>query len=248
MTLRALSEIRIFLNKILFNLNVFVTGERAKSISYSQSGEDLIVQYIFNALKINHPSYLDIGAYHPYKFSNTALFYAQGSSGVNIEPNINLHKNFKKKRKRDLNLNVGVTGNRNEKINFYVLSSATLSTFSKSEAEHSCSIGYTVIRIDTVQVMPICEIINKYCNNKFPDFLSLDVEGLDFEILQHLDYSRDSPKVICVETLTFSEIGSGIKNLALIDFLEKKGYMVYADTNINTIFVQESIWVREKDD
>lgn len=64
--------------------------------SYSQSGEDLIIKYIFDALGIEKPSYIDVGAYHPYCLSNTSLFYELGSKGINIEPDPMLFKNFPK--------------------------------------------------------------------------------------------------------------------------------------------------------
>lgn len=60
-----------------------------KKISYSQCGEDLIVSFIFNRLGILNPNYIDIGAHHPYKLSNTAFFYESGSRGINIEPDQN---------------------------------------------------------------------------------------------------------------------------------------------------------------
>ena len=76
--------------------------------SYSQCGEDLLVQYIFNLRGIQKPSYIDIGANHPYFLSNTALFYEKGSRGINIEANPQLAENFKTHRPEDINLNIGI--------------------------------------------------------------------------------------------------------------------------------------------
>ena len=72
--------------------------------------------------------------------------------------------------------------------------------------------------------------------------LSLDVEGLDEQILKSINYKNYSPKVICVETISFSTKGRGVKNDGMIQFLKENGYMVYADTNINTLFVLENLW------
>ena len=58
-----------------------------KQISYSQCGEDLIMNFIFNNLRIEKPSYIDIGAHHPFWLSNTFFFYKKGSKGINIEAN-----------------------------------------------------------------------------------------------------------------------------------------------------------------
>jgi len=83
----------------------------------------------------------------------------------------------------------------------------------------------------------INEIIEKNFDRQ-PDFISLDVEGLDLAILKSLDYSRFSPKVICVETLLYDENQIESKNNEIIYFLTSKGYSIYADTHVNTIFTQ----------
>lgn len=56
--------------------------------SFSQAGEDRIVTFVFGTLRVSRPSYLDIGAYHPYHLSNTALLHLGGSRGINIEPDL----------------------------------------------------------------------------------------------------------------------------------------------------------------
>ena len=62
------------------------------------------------------------------------------------------------------------------------------------------------------------------------------------EILDQVDYIQNYPKVICVETVAYSHDGTGVKNFQLIKFLESKGYFVYADTYINTIFINKEFW------
>ena len=77
--------------------------------SYSQCGEDLIVRFIFDQLKITKPSYIDIGAHHPYIISNTSTFYLNGSKGINIEPNPPFFNLFTRERPNDINLNIGIS-------------------------------------------------------------------------------------------------------------------------------------------
>jgi hypothetical protein len=55
-----------------------------EKVSYSQCGEDILIDFVFKQLKIENPSYLDIGAHHPFHLNNTYYFYKNGSSGVNI--------------------------------------------------------------------------------------------------------------------------------------------------------------------
>ncbi|MBD2107735.1 FkbM family methyltransferase [Nodosilinea sp. FACHB-13] len=212
-------------------------------ISHSQCGEDLIVKFIFDNLGIQHPSYIDIGAHDPEYLNNTATFYLSGSIGINIEPDPILFKKFLNTRKRDLNLNIGVADTV-DVIDFYFMSSPTLNTFSKIEADKYVEFGYPIVSIGKIKVDKLHNIIKTQWNNSFPDFLSLDVEGLDETILKSIDYEKNYPIVICVETMSFSKNGNGVKNKSIIEFLENNGYLVYADTYINTIFVRKDRWIR----
>jgi hypothetical protein len=95
----------IFFKKIK---EIFLTENtvvnKFKKTSYSQSGEDVIVKFIFDCIGISKPTYLDVGAHHPYYISNTALFYESGSIGINIEPDPLLFKEFLNHRKNDIKL------------------------------------------------------------------------------------------------------------------------------------------------
>jgi len=211
--------------------------------SFSQSGEDLIVKFIFdNYLKIHQPTYIDLGAYDPFHFSNTELLYRNGSKGINIEPNPNQFKNFLKYRKRDINLNIGVSDKR-DLLEYYVMSVSTMNTFSSEEVEKlQNESSIKLIKSIKVQVDTLPEILNKYWNGAFPDFLSIDAEGLELPIMGMIDFESNYPKVICIETLTYSENNNEEKDLDIIKYLKDKGYILYADTYINSIFVKDNLW------
>jgi FkbM family methyltransferase len=212
--------------------------------SYSQSGEDLIVSFIFNAIGVSMPSYIDIGAHHPYRFSNTAIFYERGCTGINIEPDPELFKEFKKERSRDINLNIGV-GDTEGNLNFYKLSTSALNTFVKEEAERLCDkFGYSIKEVLNIPVRNLDSVLNEFNKGVFPDFLTIDVEGGDELILKGIS-DKNGPTVICAETISFEEDGSGVKNTELISLLESKGYMLYADTYINSIFVKRDKWLKK---
>ena len=215
-------------------------------ISYSQCGEDLIVCYIFQYLGINKPTYFDIGAHHPFHTSNTALLYKNGSSGVCVEPNPALFKYIQKKRKKDVCLNVGVGIDSGQKTsNFYIMSSSGLSTFSKSEAERfSKNEGQKIELVIKMPILSVNKIISENFKNK-PNFVSIDIEGLDFEVLNNFDFGKYRPEVFCVETLTYAKHAKGQKLNNIIEFMKEKNYFVYADTYINTIFVDNNLWARK---
>ncbi len=227
-----------FLHKIRLFLGMRSPGK----VSFSQCGEDVIVAFILNKIGVKHPTYIDVGAHDPLWISNTALFHARGCRGINIEPNPVLYKNFVRSRKRDVNLNIGIA-DRDGELDFYSMDNSALSTFSKDAANELVrDHGARIREVIKVKTRSLTSVIAEYAGGVFPDFLSLDVEGLDMDILRSIDYSKSAPKVICVETISYSTTGHGAKDNAIITFLQDKGYMVFADTYINTIFVKRALW------
>lgn len=207
--------------------------------SYSQCGEDLIVQFIFDVLGIHQPSYLDVGAYHPYQLNNTALFYSKGSRGVNVEPNFDNYALFLSERKADTNLNMAVAGSKGE-LMYYQFDAATLNTLCPEEAKKTEAEGFNLVRSNHVPTDTIGSIINTH----FPttlEFLSLDIEGYEDVVIDGLRSVEILPYVICAETVEYSPDLSGVKKLELINMIETLGYRAYADTYINTIFIRKDV-------
>lgn len=212
--------------------------------SYSQLGEDLIIDFIFKNLKIQKPTYLDIGTNHPIKINNTYLFYKQGSTGVCIEPNPELCKIIKNKRKKDTVLNIGIGKEEKTNIDFFMMNTDVLSTFSKEEVNYLIkNTKQTLKEIIKVPLKHIDNILQDNFNGEAPNFLSLDTEGFDFEILKSINFKKVRPETICVETLTYTENRTERKEIEVIDFMKEVGYFVYADTYINTIFVDKQKWL-----
>ncbi len=214
--------------------------------SYSQCGEDLIVGFVLKALGIVKPTYLDIGAHHPIKINNTYGFYEQGGSGLCVEPDPSQYALLKRSRPRDRCLNVGVGPRENESAKLYLLKPSTLSTFCEVEAKRFTeSDGAILDRIHTVPIISLNVIFEQYFETP-PDFVSIDVEGLELQILQAADLQRYRPIVFCIETLSYSSRGDEEKSKNTMLFMSSKGYMAYGDTYINTIFVDEERWRNRK--
>lgn len=212
-------------------------------ISYSQSGEDLIIRQIFTALGRERITYLDLGANHPTRFSNTYLFYSNGSSGVCVEPDPAAQPLFRRWRGRDTLLTCGV-GLKEGEADFYVMTTNTLSTFSKEEAERYQGYGsQKIVKVVKQPLKPVNRILEQHFE-KCPNLISLDIEGLDFQILQSLDLDKWRPEVFCIETLTYTEDKTERKLEEIMEYMKGRGYMVYADTFINTVFVDRNTWQR----
>lgn len=223
----------------------FITRIRSRSSagqSYSQSGEDRIIKFVFDTLAIRQYRYLDIGAHHPTRSNNTYLFYTLGGSGVLIEPNPRWASLITRVRPRDVCLNVGLAGQDRSRIPFYVMKSDTLCTFSKREAERMVSeCGEAISEVRHLDVLAPRTVLSAHFSEAL-SLVSLDVEGLELEILEEFDLQRYRPAVFCIETISYAINGSGVKSSEIADFMAASGYMVFADTHINTIFVDRSRW------
>jgi FkbM family methyltransferase len=216
---------------------------------YSQFGEDLILQHFFAQNDIEKPTYLDIGANEPKYISNTFYFYERGSRGVLIEPNPYLYKKLLRQRSKDTIINAGVGLNNQNEADFYLFPNKYngLSTFSEKEALHWKNVGMKGLgkinyeKIIKMPLVSINDILQKHFNEKAPNFISLDVEGLDLEILKSLNFEKWKPDIICVETLQYDDKQRGFKNNDIINFMLQNGYSVYADTYVNTIFCKTEL-------
>ena len=222
--------------------NVFRHSSVPFHKTFSQLGEDVIIWNLLTQIKTpNKLTWLDIGAYHPNRLSNTAFFYNKGKRGVNVEANPLLIGEFNKKRKKDINLNIAIA-DKSGTMDFYVMDAPTLSTLNAKEARRYENLGHKIVKIISVKVMTITEILDKYCDGIFPDFLSLDAEGYDLEILKTIDFEKQSPKVICVENIPYyPELKNYFDSMQINDlsqFLLSKNYSIIAFTGINTIFVK----------
>lgn len=205
-------------------------------ISYSQHGEDMVFMALFRRLGTWSPSFLDIGANHPVELSNTALLRSRcGSRGVNIDASPEVIELFRRERPEDLNINVGVAG-KPGKLTFYRFDPTHgLNTFSKSQFERvTGEYPQGTLPEIVIPVITLDQVIDKYCGGKCPDLLSIDAEGLDYEILKSATF-RSRPKVLCVET-----IAAGVHNeAAMDDLISSKGFRKYVQMAANAIYVEK---------
>jgi FkbM family methyltransferase len=168
--------------------------------SYSQDGEDMMIKSFYEHKKDNKGFYVDVGAHHPYRFSNTAYFYKRGWRGINIEPTTVLFKNFIRHRKHDINLNIAIS-NTNEPLTFYQFDEPALNSLDeKLSLERHENTKYKIIKKDTISSFKLSEVLEKYMPEKTKiDFLTIDVEGFDLEVLKSNDWDKFIPDFILIE-------------------------------------------------
>lgn len=195
--------------------------------SYSQNSEDVLIDRLLGNKKTGF--YVDVGAYDPSRLSNTKRFYKNGWTGINIEPDPRKIEKFYKLRARDLNLNVGVA-NKNGRLDYFEFEPDTLSTFSKQAGESYKRQGFKLTGISKIPVLKLSGIFEKYSKGKHVDFMSVDVEGYDLEVLKSNNWKKFKPKLLCVEADEKAE-----KNID--KFLAKIGYEKICRNHNNLIFL-----------
>lgn len=198
--------------------------------SFAQSGEDIIADVELSKKKKG--IYIDVGAFHPKVFSNTYLFYKRGWSGVVIEPRPEAREEFAKVRSRDKFVGMGVAGKKDvrEFMEFY---DGATSTFSKIQASKNIKeAGRKMKRKINVAVMSLADILaSNAMEGKQIDLLSVDVEGMDFEVLRSNDWKKWRPKLIICEDLEFDFEKEG----KIVKYLRGLGYRLVAKTPYSLI-------------
>ena len=200
--------------------------------SYSQEGEDLILNRLFEGQK--NGFYVDVGAHHPKRFSNTYLFYKKGWRGINIDAMPGSMRLFNKHRPRDINIEQPISDQK-QTLTFYIFNEPALNGFSKELSQQSDSNGaYCIISTKEIETVPLQEILEEHLpQGQGIDFLTIDVEGLDFQVLKSFDLQTYRPKAILIEML-----GSNLSTLLKDDisvYLASFGYAFFAKT-VNTVF------------
>lgn len=212
-------------------------------IYYSQEGEDFVMARILGFE--NSGFYVDVGAHHPSRFSNTYYFYKRGWRGINIDAWPGSMRLFRATRPRDINLELAVS-DKKETIEFHIFKEPLLNSASKVLAEKRRAIlkeersPSNVFQVDADTLSSILE--RNLPPNTPIDFMSVDVEGLDLNVLQSNDWNRFRPKYVLVEVL--GQTVTSLPNTATCKFMESIGYeamsklmhtVVFRDTNLGQI-------------
>lgn len=205
--------------------------------TYSQHGEDLVFQCLFQALGIARPSYLDIGAHHPFHISNTALMYERGSRGVNVEANPVLLQAFLEHRPEDINLHLAVAPEPGRQVLYMIDERSGRNTLRRDVAEAFVAQDprHGIRGTREVEAVTLDTLVARHCGGRYPDLLTLDVEGLDFAILRSADFGDTGPKVICVETA--HTCGDDAQDIDAL--LRGRGYFRAFRAVCNAVYVDE---------
>lgn len=230
-------------NKFQIHLNILQKQIFYKKNYYSFSGVDVVIGNIFRDK--DRGLYIDVGCQHPIKNNNTYILNKKGWKGINIDldkDNIDL---FNISRPNDENINIAISNKISEVELFFYHKKSPINTIDKKTSNYQQA---KVTEIKKVNTNTLDNVISKtkYKNSKF-DFLSVDVEGHELQVLEGFDFNLYSPDVIVVEylDLTVSKIevkNQNIENIFKTDlykFLISKKYILVNYIYADLIFVKK---------
>ena len=215
------------LHNIYFKNNFFI-----KKKTYSMDGEDL---FIDNFFKNKTGLYVDVGAYHPLELSNTYLLYKRKWKGINIDIKSLSIEYFDFLRPNDINLNLGVARKNSTKMIYFQKNKSPLNTLNLMHAKKIFSNTFKQKKIKTKTLTNILD--KTKFKRKEIDFLNIDTEGSDLEVLKSLDFKKYKPKLICVELIDhFGPDQKKIKKHKIYKFLKDKKYKLVWSGYFSHIF------------
>lgn len=226
---------RLFRERLKWRL-LRLIGITPDCLSYSQAGEDRILYYLISVMRIYPVLYVDLGCNNPTSASNTYLFYCQGGYGIVVDPAREFQEQYRRLRPRDQFIHAAVCDTADATAQMTIFENSALNTLDGDVAETYVRLGHNIVRTEEVPSVSLTQLLEMAGRNV--DLLSIDAEGFDLRILKSNDYARHSPTIICVETVSYKDNNSEIFDSETSRFLQNHGYVEYANSHINTIFVK----------
>lgn len=204
------------------------------NISFAQEGEDLL---FLSALEPCAPGfYVDIGAHHPLRYSNTHLLYLRGWRGINVDPLPGTRKLFARYRPEDTTLEMGVSA-ADGMMQYYMFDDPALNGFCAELAEErQRETSYRVTGVVDVPTARLCDILDRYLpDEQTISLLSVDVEGLDLDVLRSNNWNRFKPIVVMVEDADQGSL-SGNLTTDIQSFMVSMGYVLIMKTRATSVY------------
>lgn len=173
---------------------------RDAMVSFSQCGEDRVVASHLAQLP-EKGIVVDIGAYHPFRFSNTFLFHLMGWKCVSVDANPESVALLEKVRPTDTNV-CALVSDRQETLKYFSFAEGAWNTTREgavSLLEGREQGGTKLVAASELEAVPIMELLDRTVGGNNIDLLDIDVEGMDTRLLLGIDFSRHAPAVILVE-------------------------------------------------
>lgn len=212
---------------------------------YGQLSEDVIVDSLLTAwaertgTDLKDHRYLEIGANHPFGTSSSYLLHRlHGMTGVLVEANADLLDALALARPADEVVSCAVTANDASEVEFFISNLSELSSLSREFVEEWQDGAAGLAEIRKVPAMRVNALLEHYFADQPPVFFSIDVEGMDMDILRDMDWRRWRPVVVQTEP---SDHFVADQSKSIIRFMHDEGYTLVARTSINLIFMDRNV-------
>ena len=206
--------------KNLYNyIRILKRKYQSKKISYSLSSVDLIVDYIFKYK--NDGFYIDVGCQHPISNNNTYILYKKGWNGINIDldkKNIDL---FNISRPDDTNINTAVSDKSGNVNLFYYHDGSPINTINSQNADYQKN---KFKKIKLIKSETLNKILANINFNKKVDYLNIDVEGHELNVLKGFNILKYRPSIISIEYLDYEMKQLELKNNNLENIINSNIY------------------------
>ena len=206
---------------------------------FSSHGEDAAIMAVLNQRGVWRPVgfYVDVGAFHPFLFSNTAALSLLGWRGINVEPNPDMAERLRRARPDDVTLEAAAGASAGR---------AELQMFSEWGSSNTLDLGFAdmisttqhvaVTRKVDVAVMTLLDVLDgRVPRDGIIDVLSVDVEGLDLDVVCSNDWDRFRPEVVAVEDLNLDL--SNVRSSPTHQFMTSVGYEMAAHVVLTSLYV-----------
>jgi Methyltransferase FkbM domain len=209
----------------LYNKTCGLYRDKYSYRSYSQEGEDMLIRRLLR--NKSKGFYIDIGAHHPKRFSNTQYFYRKGWNGINIDALPGTKALFDKYRKKDINIEILVSNK--STLKYYLFDEPAYNTTDEKLIDSVISKGVKLKSVNELQCKKLENILDE-CDvkGKIIDFMSVDVEGNELDVLQSNNWKKYRPSIICVEKLNYDLNNFSKSNIYKL--LTNNGYEVLSKT------------------
>ena len=203
--------------------------------SYSQEGEDMILRRVFEGQTAGF--YVDVGAHHPKHLSNTYAFYRQGWRGLNIDAMPGSMRVFRQLRPRDISVECAIAADKRTVV-FYIFNNPSLNTCDEVLARSRVHRFRRIEREVSMQARRLDDVLSHHLpKGQTIDFLNIDVEGLDLEVLQSNDWARFRPRFLIAECWDLQlEHLDQLASHPMVSFLAEHNYALYAKSYSTAFF------------
>lgn len=206
----------------------FISPSKPKK-SYSQYAEDLIIQSFFSR-KLNNGRYVDVGCHHPRRGSNTYGLYRKGWSGILIDLEKTKVLANQLSRRRDKVMLAAVSDTEEWMEIFSDKAYSTNTSIRKNQISNNEQL------IGHIKTQTLTNILNEQNFQKKFELLSIDVEGVDLQVLKGLDLKFYQPQIICIENWNSKDGVLAILNSEIHQYLNDQSYELMAFSGLSTIY------------